>query len=67
MATYRVTVDYTSKFVVSLEADSPQEASVAAMRALKAADAEAGPVGYVVEEEGVVVAEQRAWGGRKKR
>lgn len=67
MTKYRVTVDYTSKLIVDVDAESPTEAATQAMRQLKAGDPEAGPVGYVVTDNGAVVADQRAWRAKKKR
>lgn len=67
MAVYRVLIDYASKREFEIDAESPDDAAVQAMRQLRADDAEAGPVGYVVTQDGAVVEDKRAWRAKKKR
>lgn len=67
MPEFRVVVDYTSKRSFTVSAADPAAAALLAMRQLQADDAAAGPVGYLVLEGDLVVAEQRAWGAKRKR
>lgn len=67
MPEFQVVVDYTSKRSFTISAADPAAAALQAMRQLKADDAAAGPVGYLVLDGDVVVAEQRAWGAKRKR
>lgn len=67
MPRYRVVVDYTSKRIADVDAETPDAAALQAMRELQADDPEAGPVGYVVSQDGVEVADKRAWRAKKKR
>lgn len=67
MPEYQVVVHYTSKRTFTVNDEDPNSAAVRAMRQLKSDDTEAGPVGYVVYSAGEVVAEQRAWGAKRKR
>lgn len=67
MTTYRIEIDYTSKYFAEIEADTAEDAALRAMRALKQRDPESGPVGYRVFEGDRVVADRRAWGPKKRR